>query len=230
MYKDVYLGAVIPCYRLTYYLPLVLKSLYVNEIVVLSAGKVWDGENDCTDNTYEICAEFPRVKFIEGSWNTQADQRNEGIRRLQHCHYIFMLDSDEILLPEDQYSLIQFAKKHPEGDTYGCLIRNYFGGFSYVTGMNIDHRPVVLVKPSARLREIRNTTGKHLSTDNIILHHLKFLQPKEDVLWRCGHKGDLRDLRGIHKIDEAKDIKEYLKNNNVVIPKDLVTINDVGQV
>ena len=82
-------------------------------------------ENGSTDNSLEIVKEYEkidnRIKVIELKNNVgPAEGRNIGVKNTK-SNLIFMLDSDDLMLPDALYHQKKFINSNPEAAVIGCL-------------------------------------------------------------------------------------------------------------
>lgn len=91
------LGAAIPVLNEWRFIPAVVGQLLslADRCVLVRGYRSFSGAEV---RPTEVPALDPRVELIEGNWTTQADTRNAGMEALADCDYVFMVDSDEILV------------------------------------------------------------------------------------------------------------------------------------
>ena len=82
-------------------------------------------ENGSTDNSLEVVKKYEkidnRIKVIELKKNVgPAEGRNIGVKNT-NSNLIFMLDSDDLMLPDALYHQKKFINSNPEAAVVGCL-------------------------------------------------------------------------------------------------------------
>lgn len=169
---DKKLSIVIPCYNHGHYLPAAIQSCfdlgYGNlEIIVVDDGS--------TDNTPEVVANFPQVRYHYKQNEGLPAARNTGID-LATGEYISFLDSDDWYYPEKLIENLEILEAHPEAALiYGChdIVRGngsvyYFcrncGKDPYLTLLtqNLIAHPASVIYRTKIAREIRFDTSKEL--------------------------------------------------------------------
>jgi len=104
------ISAVIPCYNHAHFLSeaieSVLKQTYPNyEIIVVDDGS--------TDNTGEVAARYPEVRYIRQDNQGLSGARNTGLQESRGDHLVF-LDADDLLLPRALEAGEKCLRAHPE--------------------------------------------------------------------------------------------------------------------
>ncbi len=103
-------SVIITAYNYARYLPDALQSCRAQtyrpiEIIVVDAGS--------TDNTREVVAGFPEVKYIYQDNQGPAAGRNTGLRYAQG-EFIQLLDADDTISPTKIARCVQAYREHPE--------------------------------------------------------------------------------------------------------------------
>lgn len=117
-------SAVIPCFNQAHYLAeaieSVLKQTYPHvEVVVIDDGS--------TDNTGQIAARYPGVKYVRQVNRGLAAARNEGLR-CSNGNYVLFLDADDTLEPEGVAHGVECLRDHPDAAfAYGRFRRTDAG-------------------------------------------------------------------------------------------------------
>jgi len=107
-----------------------------DEIIVLDAFS--------TDNTKQICDEFP-VRFVQRQWEGYSASKNH-LNSLVESKYILSLDADEALSSE-LYSEIKLAKENGFSGTYSVnRMTNYMGKWIKHSGWFPDIKPRLFPK------------------------------------------------------------------------------------
>ena len=103
-------SVVIPCYNQAYFLGQAIESVlgqsyHPIEIIVVNDGSI--------DNTREIAARYPNVRYAEQRNQGLSAARNTGIRESAGSYVVF-LDADDRLLPNGIKTGIECFNNHPE--------------------------------------------------------------------------------------------------------------------
>ena len=109
---------VIPSYNSAPWLPETLASVLAQNRVELEAIVVDDGSKD---NTREVVAKFPDVRYLYQNNAGVAAARNTGIRAAQG-KYIALLDSDDIWEPHKLRRQVEILDRYPG---VGLVFSNY---------------------------------------------------------------------------------------------------------
>ena len=214
------IGVHIPCYRLTYFLPAVLRSVsWMDRILVTNSFKPWDSNVLEVDDTVKVCsnANLDNLELLRGNWSKDSEhnQRNMAMNVLSDCDYVFLLDSDEIMNLGDQRRILEVAAQTPEMEAFGVRTIPYFNDLSHMALYDEGNTPLALVKPSVRFFITRCITQpwKDLSTQ-FSIHHFKFLQPKSDIGWRNGakHTDQCRKFNGVVPIKKNIELESFMES------------------
>ena len=103
-------SVVIPCYNQAYFLGEAIESVrdqsyHLIEIIVVNDGSI--------DNTREIAARYPDVRYVEQMNQGLSAARNTGIRESTGAYVVF-LDADDRLLPDAVSAGLACFHAHPE--------------------------------------------------------------------------------------------------------------------
>jgi GT2 family glycosyltransferase len=100
----------------------------VEASVGLPQYEVWVVDNNSKDGSVEMVQEFfPAVHLIGNSENRGfAAGNNQAIIRSQ-AHYIMLLNSDTIMLPDVATKVVSFMESHPLAGAVGCKLLNMDG-------------------------------------------------------------------------------------------------------
>jgi len=117
-------SVVMPAFNAQEYLEESIKS------VLLQTEKNWEliiVDDASTDRTLEILKKYEkidnRIKVVEHKENGgMSAARNTAIKNTnQNSNLVFMLDSDDIALPDSLYEQKKFINANPEASVVGCL-------------------------------------------------------------------------------------------------------------
>lgn len=125
-------SVVIPCYEQAHFLSEAIESVLAqtcpdHEIVV---------DDGSRDNTAEVAARYPGVRYIYQENQGTASARNKGLRESTGSYLVF-LDADDRLLPEASSTALDCLNAHPE-----CAF--VFGLCQYIAD---DGSPLPITQP-----------------------------------------------------------------------------------
>jgi glycosyltransferase involved in cell wall biosynthesis len=103
-------SVVIPCYNQAHYLPESINSVLAQTYPRIEIVVVDDGS---TDDTKEVAASYPSVKYVYKKNGGLSSARNAGIDN-SSGDYLLFLDSDDWLLPDAIHTNLQYFQGHPE--------------------------------------------------------------------------------------------------------------------
>jgi glycosyltransferase involved in cell wall biosynthesis len=100
---------IIPCYNRARYLPEAIQSAlsqtHLNiEVVIVNDGSV--------DNTAEVAARYPTLRYLEQANRGVAEARNSGFE-VSKGDYVQFLDADDRLTPQSVESHLRCFREHP---------------------------------------------------------------------------------------------------------------------
>src|SRR5215217_2853327 len=103
-------SVVIPCYNQAHFLGEAIESALAQshpnfEVVVVNDGS--------TDDTAEVAARYPRVRYLRQKNRGLSAARNTGLRHSEG-EYVVFLDADDRLLPEALKTGLKCLKAHSE--------------------------------------------------------------------------------------------------------------------
>jgi len=172
-------GALIRCYGLTKYLPVVLRSFeWVDKVLVMN--NRFKGVKVREDNTPEICSKFKNVVCKTGEGLDQHDAFNVGLKEFEGFDYVFISDADELIARKDQDFIIASIKDH---DAVKCKVIDYARSLDLIFPIR-GHEPIVLVKPTTQFYDVRCARGRMLGLPQLFIHHFGYVYPVEDMAWK----------------------------------------------
>ncbi len=228
------IGVHIPCYKLTHFLPAVLKSVeWVDRILVTNSTMPWDDSVKRDDNTEEVCdrANMDNLELVKGNWAQDSEhvQRNLASSILSDCDRIFLFDSDEIMLIGDQKLLLEFALAHNTVDTVGVNTIPYYYDLEHAARYDEGNTPIAIMKPGTKFAMTRCTTGSFTYHSDFNIHHFKFLQPGKDIGWRvkAKHEDQQRPFRGVIPCPKNIELEAFMKSCGYENFKSEITESDI---
>lgn len=173
-------GALILSYGTTDFLkPVIEQYLWTETVLVMNF--FFPQSDNFRDDTPKIANELG-VRVIQGVDLAQHEVLNKGLDLLKDLDLVFIADADEIILPDDQKTLV---------DSWAT--KRYAKGFvkiiDYAKGLNLifeqrGHCPVVIAEPSTRFQDVRNSMGGGKYFNNVWVHHLGYLLSEEKLEWK----------------------------------------------
>ena len=112
-------SVVVPCYRQAHYLAEAIESVLAQTYPHIEVVVVDDGS---PDNTGEIAARYPGVRYVREEQRGVSEARNLGIRMSTGSFLIF-LDADDRLLPEAVAIGLDCFGRHPDAAFVSGLFR-----------------------------------------------------------------------------------------------------------
>lgn len=127
------------------------KGIVASHLVLVSK-RTWNGTEHEGDTTAETATKMG-ADVVDGSWKSEADQRNYGLSLLKDCDYVIINDADEFYTLEDRYRLIrtiQEDRQRRPGYTIrrGNTMLTYWKTHEYVIDPPDQHLPTIVVDPN----------------------------------------------------------------------------------
>lgn len=133
---------------------------FVDKIVVSTGEKSWMGnvENDGTVEKVvsPLAKEFDNVNLVKGNWVTEAQQRNDNLRYLSECEYVFIVDGDEIWASGDINNVKQFALARSGYTVFRASWNTRFKKMDWIVSPREPFKPTVLIKNNKGNKFIEN--------------------------------------------------------------------------
>ena len=101
---------VIPCYKQAHFLPEAIESALSQTHRPIEVIVVDDGS---PDNTAEVVARYPQVRYLRQENRGLGGARNSGFR-ISNGEYILFLDADDRFMPDAAAAHLSCFAKHPE--------------------------------------------------------------------------------------------------------------------
>jgi len=127
----------------------------VDKHLVLVSNKPWNGRPVPNDGTADIARKMG-AEVIVGEWETEAQQRNEGLAILYDYDYVLIVDADELYTKDTQYKLIKMMDNPIDiswrSDRQRPALRissmtTYWKTHEYVFDPPDRHKPIIAVDP-----------------------------------------------------------------------------------
>ena len=138
---------------------------FVDKIVVSLNSKSWFGNipnNGKVEKlTNKIVEKFDNVQLLKGDWNKEEEQRNETLKAMPECDYIFIVDADELWSSESIHNIQDYVLS-PVGKSY--TVFNAFWNTRF-KDMNLRVEPREPFKPTIL---IKNKVGIEFHKNRLI--------------------------------------------------------------
>ena len=161
---------------------------FVDEIVVSTGNKSWMGniENDGSVEmvVLPLTKEFNNVHLIKGDWTTEAQQRNNALKHLNECNYIFVVDTDELWASEYITKVKEFALSHPGYNIFRANWNTRFKNINWRVEPREQFKPIVLINnkkglqftENRHIQESVNTISILIPEKTALVEHLSFVR------------------------------------------------------
>jgi len=173
------LGAAIPVLNEWRFLPAVVGQLLriVERIILVRSGRSQSGAPVTLSPVPPLAAP---VEVLEGEWLTEASTRNAGIARLEECDYVFVIDSDEILLDGDLDKLYGICRRGVHW-VIGVPWTTYWKTPDY--RIDPDHAGGIgmVLRRGVRVKGIRQPTVPAVHMADVRCRHLGYVRTDDEM-------------------------------------------------
>ena len=212
------LGAAIPVLNEWRFIPAVAGQLLriVDRCILLRGSRSFSGQP--TGELSSLPELDPRLEVVEGNWGSPVQTRNSGIELLSDCDYIFMLDSDEILLDEDLEKLKDLCSSGVH-KVISTKLFTYWKTPEY--RIDPPEPGVVRVVVRKDVRMVRNRDVQvPIYESDIWMRHLSYVRTDKEVQEKMRLSGHLHEWRRdwYENVWKAWDRDRSLKNLHPVHP------------
>jgi GT2 family glycosyltransferase len=171
----------------------VVRSVYdgVDAIYFIVSDKPWNGRVASALNMRKVIKELPdpsdKIRIVEGSWDTEAAQRNAGLAALSEngFFYCLVLDADEVFDPSSLNSLLELAAEKPYIDAWYISMRTYWKSPYFRIEPPESYKPASLIRVNRSLftsgRKVDVLQGEEVPESKCIMHHLSYARSDEEV-------------------------------------------------
>jgi len=163
----------------------------VDEILVLSSTKPWNGEADVHDKTGTIARSLGAT-VIEYDWETEHDQRNAGLEYLCDYDWIIVVDPDEYFDNDNWNNLISYLE---ETEDEAVIVEGQYTYWKngYVADPPRDYQQLVAVRPNIRFVDKR-VVGSPYGTAPVWLHHFSWARTDDECWRKISHYAHAKDF------------------------------------
>ena len=90
--------------------------------------------------------EFDNIEYVKGIWKNETDQRNDALKTLQDCEYVFIVDVDEMWASGDINNVIDYIIDH-RGDVTAFMANwnTRFKNINWVIHPRELFKPIVVI-------------------------------------------------------------------------------------
>lgn len=160
----------------------------------------------------------PRVEIVEGNWRSENETRNAGMELLSDCDYVFMVDSDEVLLEEDLDLLRRLCAKD-EHRIIGVRLDTYWKSPEYRIDPPEDGLIRMVLRGDVRIEGLRGVQGA-VEVADVRCRHLSYVRTDEELREKLRLFSHATDIRPgwYENVWKAWDLNHDLTNLHPVHP------------
>lgn len=162
----------------------------VDKHLVLVSSKPWNGIKFPDDGTTDIARKLG-AEVVIGDWDTEAQQRNEGIAILYDYDYVLIVDADELYSKETQKNLFDMMS-HPIDISWRSdkkiqafrieKIITYWKTHEYIFHPHDRHKPTIAIDPKQLYcHEHRQFGGDYIPMVLGACHHFSWAKTNEKI-------------------------------------------------
>lgn len=180
------------CYNEAQYIGACIRNWkgLVDKHLVLVSSKPWNGVAFPDDGTADI-ARKEGAEVVIGDWDTEAQQRNEGIALLYDYDYVLIVDPDELYTKDVQKNLIDMMN-HPIDKDWRTDKRvqafriesmtTYWKTPEYILSPADRHRPIIAIDPKQLFcHEHRQFGTDYVPVVKGTCHHFSWAKSDEKI-------------------------------------------------
>lgn len=212
------LGAAIPLLNEWRFLPAVAGQLLqvVDKVVIMRGSRSQSGAR--VERLLPVPKLDPRIEVLEGEWTSEAQTRNAGMDYLQDCDYVFMVDSDEILLDRDLQTLKDMCNSGIHA-AIAVRLYTYWKTVEYRIEPPEDGSIKMVLRGDVRLVGVREIRERFTLAD-VWCRHLSYVRTDEEAREKMRLSGHAREIRPdwYEKVWRAWDTNHDLENLHPVHP------------
>ena len=135
----------------------------------------------------------PRIDVLEGNWKGEAATRNAGMDYLSDCDYVFMVDSDEILLDRDLEDLRDLCRRG-EHRVISVRLLTYWKTPEYRIDPPEHGTIKIVLQKDVRLQGVREAAGETVYESEALCRHLSYVRTDREVLEKIRLSGHAREI------------------------------------
>ena len=200
-------GAVCCIYDDDAWLAPTVESVYAacHSIWFLVSDRPWNGEPSDQEPLLAKIRGLPdpdhKIRIVRGSWTTEADQRNEGLRLLAEAgiDYCFVLDADEIHDGVQLQRMLTLVRNNPQVDCWCMYCWTYWKSCRYRIDPPQNYALTAVVRVGlGRFFDNRNYRGvqqRDVPRATAMFHHMSYARTDAQVLRKITTFGHATQVR-----------------------------------
>jgi len=165
---------------------------FVDKIVVSTGQKSWMGdvENDgeVEKVVLPLTEQFENINLVKGNWKTETEQRNETLRHLGECDFIFIVDADEMWASGDIDNTKTFILNHPGYVIFRANWNTRFRSLGWRVEPREPFKPIVVIGRGIKFAENREveptpeTRGILIPEKTALIEHLSYVRADNEKI------------------------------------------------
>lgn len=212
------LGAAIPILNEWRFLPAVTGQLLqvVDRVVLMRGRRSQSGAP--VHRLLPVPRLDPRIELLEGDWGSESATRNAGMDHLDDCDYVFMIDSDEILLDSDLRMLVEMCRTGTHA-AIAVKLYTYWKTPEFRIEPPENGTIKMVLRGDVRVVGVREIREPH-ATSEAWCRHLSYVRTDEEVQEKMRLSGHAREFRPdwYEQVWRAWDRDHELENLHPVHP------------
>jgi glycosyltransferase involved in cell wall biosynthesis len=212
------LGAAIPVLNEWRFIPAVAGQLFgvVDRLVLLRPQRSQSG---APVHLTPIPDLDPRIEVLEGNWRSESETRNAGMSALSDCDYVFMVDSDEILLDEDLAKLKDMCLQD-QHRVIAVRLYTYWKTARHRIDPPEDGTIKLVLRKDVRIHGVREV-AEPAHTADVFCHHLSYVRTDDELREKIRLSGHAPEILPdwYDKVWKAWDENPDLENLHPVHPQ-----------
>jgi glycosyltransferase involved in cell wall biosynthesis len=160
-----------------------------------------------------------RIDVLEGNWRSEAATRNAGLEYLSDCQYVFLVDSDEILLDADLDVLRNLCLK-AISPILAVRLLTYWKTPQFRIDPPESGTIKMVLRSDMRVHGIREVSGSVHTTD-VLCRHLSYVRTDAELQEKIRLSGHASEMKPdwYDRVWKAWDLNPQLENLHPVHPE-----------
>lgn len=176
----------------TDYLEAVIRMFqpFVDKIVVSNGDKGWCGDvknnGEVKKIVNKLSEQFNNVYLHEGHWDSETEQRNDCLSRMQECDYIFIVDADELWSSGDIHKMKDYILAYPGYSVFRANWNTRFKNIEWRVEPREPFKPVVAIKKGISFvnnREVEQSPYASVilvPERTVLIEHLSYVRKNDE--------------------------------------------------
>lgn len=174
---------------------------WIEDKAVLNSAFPWSGAEARDDQTgYGATLADTKKQVIQGTWDSETDQRNFGQAYHSNKDWVIVLDPDEFLSNEDWDKLKLFLES-TDADAVVCEGQYTYWKDGWVADPPKDYQMLIAVRPQVKFVDKR-VVGTGYVTAPVWVHHFSWARTDKEVWQKISNYSHNEDF----------DIKNWYDN------------------